>query len=187
GKKVSALNALKHGLTSPMVVLPDENRDEYDDVRLKMMLNWAPQGALETFLVEQIAFLAWRLLRSTRAETGMLRLQYEEATEEGCLENLIGEAFSRSVNSGSLDGICRYETSIQRNLSRAVELLSTLQEKRMGQYNDPQIQDQLREDREIVVEQLIEECPDDVKLLEVRRQISAAAAAGDDFGRKHTA
>ena len=33
------------------------------------------------------------MVRSTRAETGMLRLQYEEGSEEGYLENLVGRHF----------------------------------------------------------------------------------------------
>src|SRR5438093_658802 len=42
GKRQSAMNALKHGLTARTPVLPGEDPKEYEDLKLDMEVYWAP-------------------------------------------------------------------------------------------------------------------------------------------------
>jgi hypothetical protein len=57
------LNAVKHGLTAKTVVLPRKDLDEFEAFRVAMLIDAAPQGALEEMLVEKISADAWQLRR----------------------------------------------------------------------------------------------------------------------------
>ena len=47
GKKRSSLNALRHGLSGQIVVLPNEDMQAYLAFGQRMLLDLAPQGELE--------------------------------------------------------------------------------------------------------------------------------------------
>ena len=63
GKARVASNALKHGLTGARIVLPNENPEEFDAFRNAFREEFAPKGALEEMLVDEIVADAWRLKR----------------------------------------------------------------------------------------------------------------------------
>ena len=81
GKARSKYNALKHGLTAKTVLLPDENREEFEAFAAGLYKDLNPVGALETLLVERIIFSAWRLFRLRRVETGIHTLYYSTAKD----------------------------------------------------------------------------------------------------------
>jgi len=72
GKKRVSVNALKHGLLSQRVVLPDEDEEEFAEFSLGLEQQLQPAGELEEFLVGLIAAYAWRLRRLMRVEKGLL-------------------------------------------------------------------------------------------------------------------
>src|SRR5579862_5014842 len=72
GKKKSAANALRHGLTSDTPLLPTEDPARYDEFRARLTSDLGPQGATEESLVEEIVDLSWRLRRATTLERGVL-------------------------------------------------------------------------------------------------------------------
>ncbi len=56
GKQRSRLNSLKHGLTSSTaVVLPEEDRQEYDEVLRGFRDSLEPEGGIEDALVLRLA------------------------------------------------------------------------------------------------------------------------------------
>ena len=61
GKKTSAQNARRHGVTAQTTVMTEEDRIKHDDFCASMMTELAPVGAIETFLVSSVAEEAWRL------------------------------------------------------------------------------------------------------------------------------
>jgi len=61
-------NALKHGVLSRHVVLPHEDRQEYDELRDALLLEHRPTGATELHLVEELAGILWRKRRILMAE-----------------------------------------------------------------------------------------------------------------------
>jgi len=63
GKRVSAMNALRHGLTSKQILLPDERQSDLDAFRDEMLEDLKPEGALENVFAEKVVFDAWRLKR----------------------------------------------------------------------------------------------------------------------------
>ena len=68
GKQRSKFNALKHGLLSKAVLLKDESRADYESLLAGLMQDFQPLGTLETFLVENLAVLLWRMRRFLAAE-----------------------------------------------------------------------------------------------------------------------
>ena len=79
GKERSKYNALKHGLTAKTVLLPDENREEFEAFAAGLYNDLKPVGSLETLLVDRIIFSAWRLFRLRRVEAGIHTWHYCEA------------------------------------------------------------------------------------------------------------
>src|ERR1700728_4139104 len=74
GKKQSSLNALRHGLTGQIVVMPTEDLQAYQ-LHLKSFTDeYSPTGATEANLVQALADTSWRLNRVAALETNLLTL-----------------------------------------------------------------------------------------------------------------
>jgi hypothetical protein len=143
GLAASSKNALKHGLCSRSVLLPEEDPDAFHELLASLHIEHRPVGAHEEYLVRQMAVSQWRMDRLQRIEAGLLasRLetirQYEadnqdeddEPPPEPGREYLetsrqLGAAFyddSRAVDSFSK--LCRYEAAIRRGFYKALEQL----------------------------------------------------------------
>jgi hypothetical protein len=76
GRAVSAKNALKHGLLSQNVVLPDEDSYAYAAMAERVNDQFNPVGELECALVMMIISLIWRGQRAARIESGILAYRY---------------------------------------------------------------------------------------------------------------
>src|ERR1700678_2168918 len=72
GKQRSSQNALRHGLTSQIVVMPTEEL-EACQLHLKSFVEeYDPKGATESNLVQALADASWRLNRVGALETNLL-------------------------------------------------------------------------------------------------------------------
>jgi hypothetical protein len=65
-------NALKHGVLSRHVVLPHEDRSEYDALRDALVVEHQPSGATELHLIEELAGILWRKRRVLMAEAAKI-------------------------------------------------------------------------------------------------------------------
>ena len=74
GKKTSSLNALRHGLTSRIVVLPAEDLAAYKAFSEEFLLDLAPATFTERQFAQTIIDTQWRLNRVRALEDGMLAL-----------------------------------------------------------------------------------------------------------------
>jgi hypothetical protein len=72
GKARSATNALKHGLLSGGVLLPDEDEEAFFELSMGLSEDLKPVGKLELLLVERIIDLCWRLQRARKFEAAIL-------------------------------------------------------------------------------------------------------------------
>ncbi len=114
GKAVSSMNSLKHGLTAKTVVLPGENKADFDRLHRQLLDEHAPAGALETELVAEIAACLWRLQRARRYESKVL----ETSSFEVFVSNKLGKGF---------ETLLRYMGAIERQLNRAIVRLRETQ------------------------------------------------------------
>jgi hypothetical protein len=72
GKKISSLNAVRHGLTSRVVVLPSEDLSAYKKFSDEFLASLAPETFPETQCAQTIIDTQWRLNRVRSLEEGML-------------------------------------------------------------------------------------------------------------------
>jgi hypothetical protein len=79
GKPRSRLNAVTHGLTAKITVLPGEDPAEFAAHRDAVISGYAPQTQVEHDLLARIADASWALGRCQRAETAHLLDQFHQA------------------------------------------------------------------------------------------------------------
>ena len=77
GKKISSLNALRHGLTSRVVVLPSEDLAAYGKFSDEYLASLAPETFPERQCAQTIIDTQWRLNRVRSLEEGMLALGHQ--------------------------------------------------------------------------------------------------------------
>ena len=72
GKARSRFNALKHGMSTKLPVLPQEDPEAYRQRLDAWMTHLEPRNPVEQFLIEQAVTASWRLERADRMETASL-------------------------------------------------------------------------------------------------------------------
>jgi hypothetical protein len=127
GKAVSRLNATRHGLLSPEVVLAREDRTVFEAWAAEMRTDLAPQGALERLLVDQVIAAAWRLRRMYKLERPACEPRSRPLRGEFYTE-LDGPLYQPD----ELLKLCRYGTTIERSFYRALHELQRHQAVRHG-------------------------------------------------------
>ena len=80
GKDIASRNALRHGLNSKRLLLPDECQDLLDEFHAQLRIQLAPVGNMEILLAERIIAAAWRLQRLLRIETEMMTEDLQQKT-----------------------------------------------------------------------------------------------------------
>jgi hypothetical protein len=133
GKMRSSLNALRHGLTGQIVVMPSEDLEAYQLHVWSFTDEYNPQGATESALVQALADAAWRLNRVAAIETNLLsgitRFSSRPETE-------LNEALS--VASGlcpfrALSNLSTHSQRLSRQFERTEKHLRELQQIRKEQ------------------------------------------------------
>jgi hypothetical protein len=108
------MNSLKHGLTAKTVVLRGESQADFDRLHHQLIAEHAPDCALETELVAEIAACLWRLQRARRYESSVL-------------ENSSFEVFVSHTQAKGFETLLRYMSAIERQLNRAIVRLRETQ------------------------------------------------------------
>ena len=119
GKAAVSMNALRHGLRARSVVLPGEDRNEFNQLCDDLEVEWHPQSRTEQFYVEQMAVSQWKLCRM-------------EVTEV----NIFKDADSAKNQLSLLDRLWQAECRLERSYARAQRELQRLQASR--RQPDPQ-------------------------------------------------
>ena len=116
GKTAVARNGLVHGLRAEKVLARDEDPAAFAALREELAERWAPEGEVETALVERMTLFLWRMRRAAEMEGG--------AFEAMTVGNDLAAA------AGRLALLTRYEATIERGYGRCAELLARAQERR---------------------------------------------------------
>lgn len=131
GKSAIVLNAMKHGLLSKEVLLPDEDEKTLVEFGKRLRSQLQPIGELETFLEDRIITSAWRLRRILALEIDIF--EKNKINHYG-KEQSPGRIFQ--YNSKTFAQLNRYETCIEKSLYKALHELQRLQVTR-NEGNDP--------------------------------------------------
>src|ERR1035438_7199088 len=75
GRKISAQNAVTHGLYAKGVVLAVESREQYQEMLDAYLQQFQPDGPIEHDLVEEMVAAKWRQRRLWAIETDLLEDQ----------------------------------------------------------------------------------------------------------------
>ena len=132
GKKKSSMNALRHGLTGQVVVMPTEDLKLYQSHLKTFEDEYAPKGATEQHLVQALADTSWRLNRVAALETNLLSLP---ATGDP-LADALGVAASLESKCKALANLSMHTQRLSRQFERTVTQLRDLQKTRLDQEKD---------------------------------------------------
>src|SRR5690348_12151343 len=72
GKARSSRNALKHGLTSRHLIVREDEREEFNQFQQSLQDDLGPEGALESFIFDQLVRAAWNMHRFQRLEADLM-------------------------------------------------------------------------------------------------------------------
>lgn len=160
GKAKSSLNALKHGLTSLRPRLLEwESATQFRQLTAALVEELAPDGVVESLLVDRIVWCAWRLRRAARVEQLLLTggsFDGPRLIEAGWVDPENAEPpapeldpeqaerdrehreASAMVQYGRDAGLLtRYETTLERSMYRALWELRELQASRRDRTREP--------------------------------------------------
>ncbi len=124
GKQRSSFNALSHGLTARIAVLPTEDPDTYQRHIQEYLDEYKPATPTETQLVHEIANTAWRLNRIPFLEAELLSRATNPPTEQAAIDFDIVDAH-RALATLGLHG-----SRLSRQFQKALEQLRDIQEER---------------------------------------------------------
>jgi hypothetical protein len=137
GKKTSSLNALRHGLTSRIVVLPTEDLAAFKTFSTEFLVDLAPETFAERQFAQTIIDTQWRLNRVRTIEDGMLALGHygpESEIDQGHPEihaALTAAAVFRE-HSRAFVNLSMHEQRLYRILKDASKSLEDLKAKRIA-------------------------------------------------------
>jgi hypothetical protein len=137
GKKISSLNALRHGLTSRIVVLPTEDLAAYQTFSAEFLVDLAPETFTERQFAQTIIDTQWRLNRVRALEDGMLALGHYGPESQIDAEHpeihaaLIAAAVFRE-HSQAFVNLSMHEQRLYRMLKDASKSLEELKAQRIA-------------------------------------------------------
>src|SRR5271168_2501144 len=136
GRQRSCLNALRHGLTGQVVLMPAEDLEAYQHHIQRFVDEYQPQGATEAQLVQALADAAWRLNRVSVLETNLLTydIVYEDfPNNESTHEMREAMAISARLDSHSraLSTLSLHGQRLSRQFEKTLALLQQLQSTRL--------------------------------------------------------
>ena len=141
GKQRSSLNALRHGLTGHVIVLPSEDHAAYQHHTRRFFDDLQPKGALEDQLVQSIADTSWRLNRVAALETNLLTLGFHEQadhidTAHPEAHAALAMAASVREQSRAIANLSMHEHRLSRQFERTLNQLREIQADRRAKEKD---------------------------------------------------
>lgn len=142
GKAKASRNAMKHGLLSRDLLLPDyDDAEAYNRLLEGLIEDLQPRGFLERLLVEKIACAILRRSRLIGFEKDVIDYNSRKHLRRTGLIDpeqtdlfSLGDAFVEDAFNGQAFGkLARYEAHVERGFYRALHELQRLQAARRGE------------------------------------------------------
>ena len=135
GKKKSSLNALRHGLTGQIVVMPAEDLQAYQSHLESFTDEYDPQGATEANLVQALADTSWRLNRVAALEANLFTLaaaRYPNPLEDAPsqIQDAMAIAAALESQAKGLTNLSIHSQRLSRQFERTAAQLREIQETR---------------------------------------------------------
>lgn len=145
GKKKASLNALRHGLTAQIVVLPGEDLAQYIKFASDFVQDLRPEGILETQLAQTLADYQWRLNRFRALEASLFALGHEQNAPKlnvgdgphaAEMQTALAAAQSLRDNIDTLKILSIYELRLNRQFQNTLNQLRETQALRQQQLKE---------------------------------------------------
>jgi hypothetical protein len=135
GKARSSINALRHGLTARVVVLPTEDMTAYQAFSKEIVDSLDAQTPVERQFAQTVADNQWRINRIRSIEDGMLGMgHFEAAGDFDCPSPEIHSAMTAARafrdDSKSFVNLSIYEQRLHRSMKESLRQLRELQTER---------------------------------------------------------
>jgi hypothetical protein len=137
GRARSSMNALRHGLTARVVVLPTEDMAAYKAFSKEIVDSLDAQTPVERQFAQTVADNQWRINRIRSIEDGMLGMGHFEAagsfddnTNNPEVHSAVTAARAFRQHSQSFVNLSIYEQRLHRSLKEALRQLRELQTER---------------------------------------------------------
>ena len=132
GKKHSALNATRHGLTGQTVVMPTDDLNAYTEFLTSFQDDLNPGGALEKQFVQQLADCSWRLNRASAWETNQVTMEAalnadQVSTGLPQVQDAFAHAAAADRKAKTLANMSMYVQRTQRTMERILKQLQEVQ------------------------------------------------------------
>ena len=135
GRARSSMNALRHGLTARVVVLPTEDMAAYRAFSKEIVDSLDAQTPLERQFAQTVADNQWRINRIRSIEDGMLGMGHFEAAgnfdaEHPEIHSAMTAAKAFRADSQAFVNLSIYEQRLHRGMKEALRQLKELQAER---------------------------------------------------------
>jgi hypothetical protein len=128
GKAVVRWNATRHGISSPVPVVPGlEKSEDWEEHRGGILQNLSPVGHLEVTLADRIAVLSWRLHRVTRYETESISLSQQKVEDDIHSTNRLLRSLQGSPYAATHPVDIRFEAKHNRQTYNALRRFPALE------------------------------------------------------------
>ena len=140
GKSKSSLNALRHGLTSQVVVMPTEDLIAYLDQTQTFHDEYQPQGPTEPHLTQTLADCAWRLNRARALENNILTLglqsqaRRQDQDNHHEIQDALATAAGIEARTRQLAMLSLHDSRLTRQFDKTLTLLKSLQAERQTRH-----------------------------------------------------
>ena len=141
GKRRSSFNALRHGLTGRVVLLPEEDLNQYQAFSDRFREDLKPKGELETQIAQTIIDTQWRLHRIRAIEDGLFALGAMGAPAVSAagavadhpeINSALGAATAFQEKAQAFNNLSLYEQRLHRMLEKSLAQLKNLQRERQA-------------------------------------------------------
>lgn len=135
GKARVRLNALQHGMYSTDVVLPNEDRAEYDALAADLRSRYSPRTAEHEEKLRTLIDSRWRVTRIVAMETKMFFLSSTEqfdsmeaqfGPDDPAILNSFAQAAGYRENSRIFDQLNRHEVRLRKLINQTVQELGSI-------------------------------------------------------------
>jgi hypothetical protein len=138
GKQKSSLNSVRHGLTGQTIILPADQVEAYQQFTEGFLKELAPVGVHEAALVHSIMSSRWRMHQISAMESAIYALGFREhgakfADETPEMAAAMARAITYQHQRQDIERLRRYESQMNRQANKDMQLLTTLQTTRKAQ------------------------------------------------------
>ena len=134
-KAISAMNALRHGMTGQVILMPNEDREAHDKFCAAIIESLSAEGAIEIQFAQSVAEDNWRANRGRAIETNMFAVGNLTVINMGTGADLGHPEIDAAVNAAEVFSVAAHKFQLlslymqrtNRDMQKTLDRLAALQ------------------------------------------------------------